>query len=103
MSTSPVVAARARVARTCRKYGTDHPASDAARADYRAEKLAAVIREIVDQSPPLDDAQKNRLAALLRPNPQHIPDAAARIAETMDGLANAEGRVATQRQTGGAA
>lgn len=44
---------------------------DAARLDteIRAARLAEYIRTTVDASPPLDDEQRTRLAALLRPIP----------------------------------
>ncbi len=40
------------------------------RAGGRAKKIAAVerrIRELVDAAPPISDAQRDRLAVLLRP------------------------------------
>lgn len=38
------------------------------RSDYRAAKAEAYIRELVDAAPPLSEAQRQRLAALLRPS-----------------------------------
>jgi hypothetical protein len=58
--------ARARVARTSRAHGPDHPATRAAKSDYYAEKLAEHIKAIVDSAPPLTAAQRDHLAALLR-------------------------------------
>jgi hypothetical protein len=37
-----------------------------ARAELREAKVAACIRELVNAAPPLDDAARERLAALLR-------------------------------------
>lgn len=44
----------------------DAGAADAARQEYRELKLAAHIRDVVDQAPPLTAEQRDRLALLLR-------------------------------------
>jgi len=56
---------RARVANAVRSGNTE--AEMEARADLKAVKLAEHIRRVVGQAPPLTDAQRDRLAALLRP------------------------------------
>ena len=51
-----------------RKIGTEL-ASELGRTGARAKKVAAVewrIRELIEFAPPLTDAQRDRLAALLR-------------------------------------
>lgn len=48
----------------------DHPGSDVTelRRQLKAERLEEHIKKIVDSAPPLNDEQRNRLAALLRPS-----------------------------------
>lgn len=62
---SEMPAHRARLAATLRH----HPDADTTeiRRDLRAAKLADYIRKVVDEAPPLTDAQRERLAAILSP------------------------------------
>ena len=57
---------RARVAHAVRFYGPDAPQTADARRDLAAANLAAYIRRVVDQAPPLTSEQRDRLALLLR-------------------------------------
>jgi hypothetical protein len=59
-------AERARVASLSRSRTPDDPDLVAARRDLKAERLADYIRRTVDAAPALDDAQRDRLALLLR-------------------------------------
>jgi hypothetical protein len=47
----------------------------AARRDLAAERLAEHVKRVVDSAPPLTTAQRDRIAALLRPGAQ-VGDAA---------------------------
>lgn len=58
---------RARLASLTAKNGPDHPETRAARREYRRARAEMVIRDIVDQAPELTDADREHLAALLRP------------------------------------
>lgn len=58
--------ARARVASLSRTRSADDPEVLDARRDLRAERLADHISRVVDEAPPLTDAQRDRLASLLR-------------------------------------
>lgn len=60
--------ARARVARTARKYGPHHPETEQARADYYTASLAEHIKAVVNKAPTISQAQRDKLAALLRPS-----------------------------------
>ncbi len=57
---------RARVAYAVRFHGPDAPQTADARRDLAAANLAAYIRRVVDQAPPLTSEQRDRLALLLR-------------------------------------
>ncbi len=57
---------RARVARAVRFHGPDAPQTIDARRDLAAANLAAYIKRVVDQAPPLTPEQRDRLALLLR-------------------------------------
>lgn len=60
-----VARARARLA-AVRRHHPDQPQLDAdARRDLKAANAAQYVRELVDGWPPLTDAQRGRLAALL--------------------------------------
>lgn len=66
--------AATRVAITTRHRGADHPETVDARValiEARAQEADAALREhirrLVDSAPPLTEAQRARLAALLRP------------------------------------
>ena len=59
--------ARSALALTIQKYGKDSPQADEARAKYKARRLAHHIEKILDEAPPLTDAQRTKLAELLRP------------------------------------
>jgi hypothetical protein len=56
--------ARARVAILSR-YHPDQPELDQARRDLKAIRAEQYVRDLVDAWPPLTDAQRGRLAALL--------------------------------------
>lgn len=58
---------RARVASLSRSRSTDDPALVNARRDLRAARAEEYVRQLVDTAPPLTDAQRDRLALLLRP------------------------------------
>ena len=75
MSTTPRHE-RARVAHAVRFHGPDAPQTTDARRDLAAANLAAYIRHVVDQSPPLTPEQRDRLALLLR-GPSNTGGAAA--------------------------
>lgn len=62
MPTDPVLAARAAIGVAARR-GAD---TTTARGDLNAAKCERAIREAVAAAPPLTDAQRDRLAALLR-------------------------------------
>lgn len=67
----PRIAIDPEVARTRSAVGVasrarDPEAISEARRDHAAAKLAAVIQRTVDSAPPLTDAQRDRLALLLR-------------------------------------
>lgn len=57
---------RGRVAALTRSRRPNDPDLVAARRDLAAERLAAHITRIVNEAPPLTDAQRDRLAVLLR-------------------------------------
>ena len=57
---------RARVASLTRSRQPDDPDLLAARRNLRTERLADFITRTVDQAPPLNQAQRDRLALLLR-------------------------------------
>lgn len=61
-------AERARVASLSRSRTPDDPDLVDARLNLRTEKLAEHIERVVNAAPPLDDARRDRLAALLRPS-----------------------------------
>lgn len=51
------------------RYGRnpDPEAIEAARRDLATEKIAAYVERVLGQAPPLTDAQRTRLAELLKP------------------------------------
>jgi F0F1-type ATP synthase delta subunit len=57
---------RARVASLSRSRNRDDPDLLAARRDLRAARAEDYIKALVDSAPPLTDAQRDRLAVLLR-------------------------------------
>lgn len=59
-------AERARVASLSRSRRPDDPDLIDARRNLRAERLAAYIKRVVDDAPPLSAEQRDRLALLLR-------------------------------------
>lgn len=59
---------RARHAALSRRRSPDDPDVLDARRDLRAARLEDYIRRVVDQAPPLTDAQRARLAELLSPS-----------------------------------
>lgn len=58
---------RARVASLSRSRSTDDPELIEARRNLKAERLADYVARVVAEAPPLTDAQRDRIAALLRP------------------------------------
>ena len=71
---------RARLAGITARHGAGSERAAEARRDYRAAKLAEHIRLTVDAAPPLSSAQRDQLAALLRPaatEPDQKPTAVA--------------------------
>ena len=66
MSTA-VLRERGRVASLTRSRPADDPELIEARANLAAEKLAEYVARVVAEAPPLTDAQRDRIAALLRP------------------------------------
>lgn len=68
MTPSPDVAsARARSAAYQRHRAPDDPDLVTARRDLAAVTLEQHVRKIVEAAPPLTDEQRERIAALLRP------------------------------------
>lgn len=65
MSSSGTLSARGRVASLSRSRATDDPEFIDARRDLASEKIAQYIERVVADAPPLTDAQRSRLAALL--------------------------------------
>ncbi|WP_271437791.1 hypothetical protein [Micrococcus luteus] len=59
---------RARVASLSRSRSTDDPELIEARRNLKAERLADYVARVVAEAPPLTDAQRDRIAALLRPS-----------------------------------
>jgi hypothetical protein len=64
--------ARAELARESRKAQRSGDSADAERVeqlrrDYQANITAARVRDLLDQAPPLPDAIRTELAAILRP------------------------------------
>jgi hypothetical protein len=57
--------ARARVAALKRHHPNDQETIELAR-NFRAERLAEYIQRVVDMAPPLTEAQRDKLAILLR-------------------------------------
>lgn len=67
LSDPEVRRARGRLARSTGLRGPDHPATLAARREFRTERWLAAIRAVVDEAPPLTEDQRARLAVLLAP------------------------------------
>jgi len=57
---------RARVAALSRDRAPNDPELLAARLDLRAERLALHVQRVVSEAPPLTEAQRDRIAVLLR-------------------------------------
>lgn len=57
---------RARVASLSRDRSPDDPVLIAARRDLRAARLEDYVARVVAEAPPLTEAQRDRIAALLR-------------------------------------
>lgn len=57
---------RARLANAVQRGDTEQ--ANAARLDLKVARLEDHIRQVVDQAPPLTDAQRARLAGLLQPS-----------------------------------
>jgi hypothetical protein len=64
---NPLHHQRARVAALRRHRGPHDPEAVAAARDLAADSLAAHVARVVAQAPPLTPAQRDRIAALLRP------------------------------------
>lgn len=58
-------AERARVASLSRSRNTDDPDLVNARQNLKVERLAAYIERVVAEAPPLNEAQRTRLTAIL--------------------------------------
>jgi hypothetical protein len=56
---------RARLAAN-RRHHPDDPETERLAADFKADRLAAYIRRVVDEAPLLSPEQRSRLAVLLR-------------------------------------
>jgi len=65
MSANPVIQARSRLGVASRRG--DVTAIEIARRDLAAEKISAYIEQVISAAPELTAAQRDRLAALLRP------------------------------------
>lgn len=66
-TSDPAVSARQRL-NVLRRWRTDDdPAVLEAERDHAAESIAAHVARVVAQAPPLTPAQRDRIAALLRP------------------------------------
>lgn len=65
MSSSGTLSARGRVASLSRSRNADDPEFIDAKRDLASEKIAQYIERVVADAPPLTDAQRSRLAALL--------------------------------------
>ena len=59
--------ARSTLMLTVREHGENSPQADAARANYKARRLAHHIEGILASALPLTTEQRTRLAELLRP------------------------------------
>lgn len=64
---STTTEARARVAALARHRPDDLPALNAARTTLKFSRAEQYVRELVEGAPPLTEAQRDRLALLLRP------------------------------------
>lgn len=60
------LSARGRLGDTSRRHGPDSQNVQDARRDLAAAKIEDYIEKVVDAAPPLTDAQRDRLALLLR-------------------------------------
>jgi hypothetical protein len=49
-----------------RRHRPNDPETDELATKFKADRLAQHIRSVVDSAPPLSQAQKDRLAVLLR-------------------------------------
>jgi len=58
---------KARLARAHRTYGANSPEVAEARRDFNAAKLETYVVRVVGEAPDLTPAQRDRIAALLRP------------------------------------
>lgn len=59
---------RGRVAALSRSRSKSDPELINARQELAAAKLAAYVEKVVAEAPPLTDAQRDRIATLLRPS-----------------------------------
>lgn len=50
-----------------RRHHPDDEQTDVLAAEFKTDRLAQYIQKTVDAAPPLSDAQRERLAAVLRP------------------------------------
>jgi len=66
MNDAPSVrAAHARLAAHQRHHGPDDPATAAAQAELRTAVATAYLERLVSEAPPIDDATRLRLAAII--------------------------------------
>lgn len=70
---SKVLLARSQLGVACQRGDSD--AQHSARQKLAAAKLEAYIERVLAEAPPLDDDQRTRIAALLRPGPSAEPAA----------------------------
>ncbi len=68
MASSATLSARNRLGATVRHHPDDHDRITDARRDLAAAKLAEFVKREVAKAPPLSEAQRSALAALLRPS-----------------------------------
>jgi len=61
---NPLYSSAARLSNAIQQYGPNSPEADAARLDLATVRIEEVIKRLVDQSPPLPEANRRRLAAL---------------------------------------
>jgi hypothetical protein len=58
--------ARSRLGNAVQLHGKDSPQAAQARVDFRALKLEDHVRKVIGEAPPMSDAQRERIASLLR-------------------------------------
>ena len=74
-----LAAQRAKIARTQRARGAAHPDTIAIRRDYAAARLESYVEGVVASAPPLTEAQRRRIAAILDAAPVETDTRSAAI------------------------